>query len=749
MPNIGSPLIAGAYESHYATTGKGGLRTVADHATRNAILQDRCEVGMQVYTENDGITWQLQSGFGDPLVDGDWVAVDTSLTGAVLIDQSTPQTIGVTGDRLAKLWVTDITVTNAIAGDITGNAGTVTNGVYTSDFPLNQDTTGKADTAGNADTVTNGVYTTGADTVYLTPGTAASTYAPITHASTHAVGGADTVFPADPDADKYLKWNDTAGAIEWADAGAGGTPTDITVADEAADTTCFPSFFTAATGDLGPKTNAGLTFNSSTSILSATGFSGPLTGNVTGDVSGNAGTVTNGVYTTNNLSVMAATSSAQLAGVISDETGSGLLVFDTSPTLVTPTLGAFTATTGLVGATANFTDWSGAQAVFSSGDTGLTNSNPIGLVCETVGSGAGSYGLWSVLETSAGSSGVNSAIGARAYVHDTAYAGTVYSGWFDTATTHAGGNNIGVYAKAAGGAVDYAIWADGGDYSFYGAAGDLYNAGNASIGGTLTVAGNVGMGIAPDSQRGLRLFGNLSAVSNSAQGVLHQHSFTATANGDNYSSYWNSYYNINTDTYTGLSFMMMRLSGQTVTKTGTGTIDNAYGLYIAGPTIGTNNYPLYVASGTSYFGGDGIVLPTNAKIDLTLPTTNTHCTGNVTDSFNAGYSSAVGDLVFFGSGGKWLEVDADAVATCQGLLGIAMEAKTDGNAMKVALPGSMVRIDAWNWTVGATLYAGETLGAMQEAIPTGADAVIKVAGVALSADVIYFNPSPDQQTVVA
>jgi hypothetical protein len=80
-------------------------------------------------------------------------------------------------------------------------------------------------------------------------------------------------------------------------AAGGGTPTDITVANEATDTTCFPSFFTAATGDLGPKTNAGLTFNSATSILGATGFSGPLTGNVTGDVSGNAGTVTDGVYT--------------------------------------------------------------------------------------------------------------------------------------------------------------------------------------------------------------------------------------------------------------------------------------------------------------------------------------------------------------------------------------------------------------------------------------------------------------------
>ena len=45
------------------------------------------------------------------------------------------------------------------------------------------------------------------------------------------------------------------------------------------------------------------------------------------------------VNTADNLSVMAATTSAQLAGVISDETGSGSVVFATSPTLVTPALG--------------------------------------------------------------------------------------------------------------------------------------------------------------------------------------------------------------------------------------------------------------------------------------------------------------------------------------------------------------------------------------------------------------------------
>lgn len=57
---------------------------------------------------------------------------------------------------------------------------------------------------------------------------------------------------------------------------------------------------------------------------------------------GSGGTV---AYVANNLSVFAATSSAQFAGVCSDETGTGLLVFNTSPTLVTPTLGAATATT--------------------------------------------------------------------------------------------------------------------------------------------------------------------------------------------------------------------------------------------------------------------------------------------------------------------------------------------------------------------------------------------------------------------
>jgi len=67
-----------------------------------------------------------------------------------------------------------------------------------------------------------------------------------------------------------------------------------------------------------------------------------FTGTDTSSVAfGTGGTV---AYTSNKLSSFAATTSSELLSIISDETGSGSLVFATSPTLVTPVLGAATAT---------------------------------------------------------------------------------------------------------------------------------------------------------------------------------------------------------------------------------------------------------------------------------------------------------------------------------------------------------------------------------------------------------------------
>jgi hypothetical protein len=80
----------------------------------------------------------------------------------------------------------------------------------------------------------------------------------------------DAAAPSDGDA---LTWVDAHAAWEPV-AGGGGTPTAITVANEGSDTTCFPAFFTDATGDLEPKTNTELTYDASTGALGATRFNG-------------------------------------------------------------------------------------------------------------------------------------------------------------------------------------------------------------------------------------------------------------------------------------------------------------------------------------------------------------------------------------------------------------------------------------------------------------------------------------------
>ena len=77
------------------------------------------------------------------------------------------------------------------------------------------------------------------------------------------------------------------------DGSANIVPATITVADTT-DTTSFVALFESATGDLAPKTDAGITYNAGTGTLTATAFVGPITGNVTGNASGTAATVTGG-----------------------------------------------------------------------------------------------------------------------------------------------------------------------------------------------------------------------------------------------------------------------------------------------------------------------------------------------------------------------------------------------------------------------------------------------------------------------
>jgi hypothetical protein len=113
----------------------------------------------------------------------------------------------------------------------------------------------------------------------------------------------------------------------------------------------------------------------------------------------------------------------------------------------------------------------------------------------------------------------------------------------------------------------------------------------------------------------------------------------------------------------------------------------------------------------------------------------------------AGYTQAFGDLVYLDpTDSRWEAVDANSAAgadgDARGMLGMVVSAGTDGTACKILLNG-IIRADAKlpTLTVNNPIYASETAAAVTQTQPTTTDAVIRVVGVAMTTDEMYFNPS--------
>ncbi len=162
----------------------------------------------------------------------------------------------------------------------------------------------------------------------------------------------------------------------------------------------------ATSGKVSNSATTATDANTASAIVSRDANGDFAAGTITADLDGNASTVTNGVYTTDKISVLSATTSSELKGVISDETGSGALVFATSPTLVTPTLGVATATsvngltptalaTGFTiagGSTTSKTLTVSGDATVSGTTSGTnTGDQTITLTGDVTGSGTGSF----------------------------------------------------------------------------------------------------------------------------------------------------------------------------------------------------------------------------------------------------------------------------------------------------------------------------------------------------------------------
>ena len=144
----------------------------------------------------------------------------------------------------------------------------------------------------------------------------------------------------------------------------------------------------------------------------------------------------------------------------------------------------------------------------------------------------------------------------------------------------------------------------------------------------------------------------------------------------------------------------------------------------------TDDAGMDVQLGVSEFALDG------------TPDTDHTSNGPETNTFTAGATITAMDLVYMGGSSKWLLTDADADTTATGMLAISLESKTDTQAMNVALSGSFVRDDTFNWTPGAILYVDTvTPGAITATAPSGTADIVRVVGYAVTADVIWFEPS--------
>ena len=147
-------------------------------------------------------------------------------------------------------------------------------------------------------------------------------------------------------------------------------------------------------------------------------------------------------------------------------------------------------------------------------------------------------------------------------------------------------------------------------------------------------------------------------------------------------------------------------------------------------------------TGTITAAGFTLADAANVSIGVPLLAGTDHTTTGITAQMLAGGAIAAFDLVCIHSTTQEVvEADASAAATSR-VIGIAPAAISDTATGTVLLQG-FVRDDTWTWTPGGVLFLSETAGAMTHTAPTTDGAFVQAVGVALSPDVVYINPSID------
>ena len=149
---------------------------------------------------------------------------------------------------------------------------------------------------------------------------------------------------------------------------------------------------------------------------------------------------------------------------------------------------------------------------------------------------------------------------------------------------------------------------------------------------------------------------------------------------------------------------------------------------------------LTIAGGNLTMADDTVInLGEAGKIDFGDEAPADNAATGIVFSFLAGATLAIGDVVYMGTDGEVLKADADAV-TSMPAVGICVSAGTDGNAVDVLVQGVMHDTSAFpTFTVGADVFVSATDGTITATAPSGSGDTVQKIGVALHADMVYFN----------
>ena len=168
--------------------------------------------------------------------------------------------------------------------------------------------------------------------------------------------------------------------------------------------------------------------------------------------------------------------------------------------------------------------------------------------------------------------------------------------------------------------------------------------------------------------------------------------------------------------------------------TGVGTISS--GVW-EGTAIASANLDADTAHLTTDQTFTGIKQIDRRKFSISSSTDGNAC-GDVV-YFGGTTSMTVGTIYHYKSDGTWEQADANAVATSDGLLGVALGAASDTNGM---LLRGMVTLDHDPGAVGDVLFLSTTAGDATATAPSGNNDIVRVIGYCLNASdgQIWFNP---------